>query len=128
MFINLYDPEEEEESGSEEETPNPDSLPVEDEHMDVSSDDKQPASDPELVKDEPHKDPCQALIQEIRKKEFGIDVVLSTDGQELMAKQQERLGRSLYRLSKDLYSKDTHFVLELIQNADDNDYPGDIVR
>lgn len=26
------------------------------------------------------------------------------------------------RLSKDLYSKDTHFVLELIQNADDNSY------
>ena len=33
------------------------------------------------------------------------------------------LGRSLERLSKDLYSKDTHFVLELIQNADDNTYP-----
>ena len=27
------------------------------------------------------------------------------------------------RLSKDLYSKDSHFVLELIQNADDNIYP-----
>lgn len=37
--------------------------------------------------------------------------------------QQERLGRSLDRLSKDLYNKDTHFVLELIQNADDNSYP-----
>ena len=35
---------------------------------------------------------------------------------------QERQGRSLDRLSKDLYSKDTHFVLELIQNADDNSY------
>lgn len=32
------------------------------------------------------------------------------------------LGRSLQRLSTDLYSKDTHFVLELIQNADDNTY------
>ena len=36
--------------------------------------------------------------------------------------QQERLGRSIDRLSKDLYSKDTHFVLELVQNADDNSY------
>ena len=26
-------------------------------------------------------------------------------------------------LSEDLYSKKTHFVLELIQNADDNSYP-----
>lgn len=31
--------------------------------------------------------------------------------------QQERLGRSLDRLSTELYSKDTHFVLELIQVA-----------
>ncbi len=28
---------------------------------------------------------------------------------------QDRLGRSLDRLSTELYSKDTHFVLELIQ-------------
>lgn len=32
-----------------------------------------------------------------------------------MQVQQERLGRSLDRLSTELYSKDTHFVLELIQ-------------
>jgi hypothetical protein len=42
--------------------------------------------------------------------------------------QDERLGRSLDRLSKDLYSKDTHFVLELIQNADDNDYPESMTK
>lgn len=36
--------------------------------------------------------------------------------------QQQKFGRSLDRLSKDLYSKDTHFVLELVQNADDNSY------
>ena len=35
---------------------------------------------------------------------------------------QARLGRSLKRLAEDLYSKETHFVLELIQNADDNKY------
>ncbi|TKS90196.1 hypothetical protein D9C73_024327 [Collichthys lucidus] len=38
---------------------------------------------------------------------------------------QDRLGRSLDRLSTELYSKDTHFVLELIQNADDNSYPSE---
>ena len=32
------------------------------------------------------------------------------------------LGRALVKLSKELYSKDNHFVLELIQNADDNSY------
>ena len=32
------------------------------------------------------------------------------------------------RLSKDLYSKDTHFVLELVQNADDNSYPDNLLN
>lgn len=40
---------------------------------------------------------------------------LNEEGQNLMKKQQARLGRSLERLSTELYSKDTHFVLELIQ-------------
>ena len=47
---------------------------------------------------------------------------LTDDAERLMDKQHHRLGRSLERLSKDLYSKDTHFVLELLQNADDNVY------
>uniref|UniRef100_A0A3P9IA30 Wu:fj29h11 n=1 Tax=Oryzias latipes TaxID=8090 RepID=A0A3P9IA30_ORYLA len=56
------------------------------------------------------------------KSEFGIGVELSAEGRRLMEVQQERLGRGLDRLSTELYSKDTHFVLELIQNADDNSY------
>jgi len=61
-------------------------------------------------------------VDRLRTEEFGVNVELSEDGRRLMQKQQERLGRSLERLSSDLYSKDTHFVLELIQNADDNSY------
>lgn len=68
---------------------------------------------------------CRELIERIRHEEFGCNVNLSDEGKSLVAKHQERLGRSLERLSKDLYSKDTHFVLELIQNADDNDYSAD---
>uniref|UniRef100_A0A3Q3EGQ4 Wu:fj29h11 n=1 Tax=Kryptolebias marmoratus TaxID=37003 RepID=A0A3Q3EGQ4_KRYMA len=60
-----------------------------------------------------------------RKSEFGIGVELNAEGQKLMQVHQERLGRSLDRLSTELYSKDTHFVLELIQNADDNSYPSE---
>lgn len=52
-----------------------------------------------------------------RKTEFGIGVKLGAEGQKLMQKHQDRLGRSLERLSTELYSKDTHFVLELIQVA-----------
>ncbi|KAL3859494.1 hypothetical protein ACJMK2_009713 [Sinanodonta woodiana] len=73
------------------------------------------------------QDPCLTLINEIRRDEFGIGVELNEDGKRLMQVQQERLGRSLDRLSKDLYSKDTHFVLELVQNADDNKYPEEIL-
>ncbi|XP_061196696.1 uncharacterized protein LOC133204972 [Saccostrea echinata] len=71
---------------------------------------------------------CQGIVNQIRREEFGIGVELNEDGQKLMRVQQERLGRSLDRLSKDLYSKDTHFVLELIQNADDNSYPEDLQK
>uniref|UniRef100_UPI00398E4A41 uncharacterized protein isoform X2 n=1 Tax=Pristiophorus japonicus TaxID=55135 RepID=UPI00398E4A41 len=63
------------------------------------------------------------IIEDIRKNEFGIGIELNDVGKRLMEVQQNRLGRSLERLSTELYSKDTHFVLELIQNADDNSYP-----
>ena len=36
------------------------------------------------------------------------------------------MGRALQRLSAELYSRDTHFVLELVQNADDNAYPSGV--
>ncbi|XP_049615652.1 uncharacterized protein wu:fj29h11 isoform X2 [Syngnathus scovelli] len=74
---------------------------------------------------EPALDVHRNIIEEIRKEGFGIGVELSAEGQNLMRVQQERLGRSLDRLSTELYSKDTHFVLELIQNADDNSYPSE---
>ena len=45
-------------------------------------------------------DPHEALIEEIRREEFGINVELNEDGRKLMNKQKERLGRSLDRLSK----------------------------
>lgn len=32
----------------------------------------------------------------------------------------------LVSLSEDLYSKDTHFILEFVQNADDNAYLDDV--
>ncbi|XP_078082199.1 uncharacterized protein LOC144502066 [Mustelus asterias] len=65
----------------------------------------------------------RAIIESIRKSEFGVGIELNDEGKKLMEVHQNRLGRSLERLSTELYSKDTHFVLELIQNADDNRYP-----
>ncbi|XP_051958401.1 uncharacterized protein wu:fj29h11 isoform X1 [Xyrauchen texanus] len=90
-----------------------------DEDSEIQAEDQTPVSQPEKEVDDKHK----AIIEDIRKTEFGIGVELNEEGQNLMEKQQARLGRSLERLSTELYSKDTHFVLELIQNADDNSYP-----
>ena len=64
----------------------------------------------------------QWLVEDIRKNEFGLGIGLEEDGKKLLEKQQDRLGRSLERLSVDLYSRDAHFLLELVQNADDNQY------
>lgn len=58
----------------------------------------------EEEKDEVETDnPYLAVINDIRRTEFGINVSLSAEGQKLMEKQQERQGRSLDRLSDELY-------------------------
>lgn len=69
---------------------------------------------------------CHKFIENIRETEFGMGVELGASGAELRQKMNERLGRALQRLSQDLYSKDVHFVLELVQNADDNEYEANV--
>lgn len=66
---------------------------------------------------------CREIILSIRRDEFGYGLELLPQQEVIAKKQREREGRSLKRLSQELYSKDTHFVLELVQNADDNSYP-----
>ena len=66
---------------------------------------------------------CKALIESIRRDEFGIEAELGEKEEQIAQRQREREGRALARLSTELYSRDTHFVLELVQNADDNSYP-----
>lgn len=68
---------------------------------------------------------CRAVIEQIRRDEFGIGLDLGEKESKLFQRQMEREGRELERLSIELYSRDTHFVLELVQNADDNSYPED---
>ncbi|CAF4183220.1 unnamed protein product, partial [Rotaria magnacalcarata] len=63
-------------------------------------------------------------IESIRRG-FGIDSGLDSGGQSIVKNYQGKLERSLQKLSNDLYSEKGHFVLELIQNADDNQYPSD---
>lgn len=66
---------------------------------------------------------CKSIIEAIRRDDFGEGVELDDKQQAVAARQRRREGRGLQRLALELYSKDTHFVLELIQNADDNMYP-----
>lgn len=65
---------------------------------------------------------CRAVVDSIRREEFGIGIEFPPEHRQMMENQRSREGRGLHRLSSELYSKDTHFVLELVQNADDNRY------
>lgn len=69
---------------------------------------------------------CRAVVDAIRRQEFGLGLALGGEAAALQARQNERIGRALQRLSQELYSQDTHFVLELVQNADDNAYPAGV--
>lgn len=59
------------------------------------------------------------IIEKIRKDEFYIGTDFNLDSI------KRKFNNALTKLSDDLYSKDIHFVLELIQNADDNKYESD---
>ncbi|EQC30998.1 hypothetical protein SDRG_11186 [Saprolegnia diclina VS20] len=70
-------------------------------------------------------DACRSLVESIRRDNFGIGLPVTPETQAFLQRQHQRLERALKRLSEELYAASTHFVLELIQNADDNTYaPG----
>ncbi|KAM3327144.1 hypothetical protein P3S67_002270 [Capsicum chacoense] len=58
----------------------------------------------------------------LQREEFGLQPDLSPVESAVLNKQHARLGRALHCLSQELYSQDSHFILELVQNADDNTY------
>ena len=68
----------------------------------------------------------KAVIDHILREEFGVGLNLGPEEEKMIQKHREREGRGLHRLSSELYSRDTHFVLELVQNADDNSYPDEM--
>jgi len=57
----------------------------------------------------------RAVVEAIRREEFGLGLSLGAAGGALAERQNARIGRALQRLSTELYSKDSHFVLELVQ-------------
>ncbi|KAM0850294.1 hypothetical protein ACQ4PT_053148 [Festuca glaucescens] len=79
-----------------------------------------------LVMGEPNLEEAALVIETIRRDEFGLDKALSCTEDSLLKKQHARLGRALHCLSQELYSQDSHLLLELVQNADDNTYLEDV--
>ncbi|KAL7083731.1 hypothetical protein ACP275_14G180900 [Erythranthe tilingii] len=69
---------------------------------------------------------AKIVIESIRREEFGLYPNNSASESSILQKQHARLGRALHCLSQELYSQDSHFLLELVQNADDNVYPRNV--
>lgn len=61
-------------------------------------------------------------IRRIRNEKYWLDDSSRRGEQNPLLKD---LQQSINKLSRDLYRKDSHFLLELIQNAEDNDYDCD---
>ncbi|XBH73605.1 hypothetical protein VPH35_100688 [Triticum aestivum] len=78
------------------------------------------------VRGEINLEEAALVIETIRRDEFGLDQALSCTENSLLTKQHARLGRALHCLSQELYSQDSHLLLELVQNADDNTYLEDV--
>ncbi|KAH9288605.1 hypothetical protein KI387_032722, partial [Taxus chinensis] len=75
------------------------------------------------IPDTSQEEDAKRIIEAIRCEEFGLDLEFQCNETNLLKKQHARLGRALHCLSQELYSRDSHFILELVQNADDNCYP-----
>lgn len=71
-------------------------------------------------------DSNQAARQHIEsiRRGLGVSDDLDAASQSIVSNLQGVIKRSLEKISTDLYSEEGHFVLELIQNADDNQYEG----
>jgi hypothetical protein len=62
---------------------------------------------------------AHAVIESIRRDEFGEGLHLEPEAAAVMARQRARLQRAVKRLAVDLYSEELHLLQELLQNADD---------
>lgn len=69
---------------------------------------------------------CKAFVDQLRRKRFGIGIQLTEEAAEYSREQRKMLQQAAQRLSEELYSAKSHFVLELLQNADDSTFPPDV--
>lgn len=71
---------------------------------------------------------AKKIIEDIRRRKTGrgLKGLEDPETSEAWEEKNQELDSALQKLSKDLYKKKTHFVMELIQNAEDNTYNPDI--
>jgi hypothetical protein len=62
------------------------------------------------------------IIEDIRRSEYGIGLPPGSPERIGFDKLRPKLDKAIQHLSEDLYTEDIHFVLELVQNAEDNAY------
>lgn len=67
------------------------------------------------------------VIEDIRRSQYGIGLPADSASTPVIGNMRSKLDRALKLLSQDLYAKDIHFVLELLQNAEDNSYEPGVV-
>ncbi|KAN0136170.1 hypothetical protein V8E53_006030 [Lactarius tabidus] len=72
------------------------------------------------------RDDAARLIRIIREQHGYDDADAHSTPSPAVIGLRGKLERALERLSSDLYNKKTHFLLEFIQNADDNTYADDV--
>lgn len=65
--------------------------------------------------------PARDVIEDIRRTEYGIG---ESNDIPAIRNLRARLHRALQQLAEEIYSEGIHFVLELVQNAEDNEYAG----
>ena len=73
-----------------------------------------------------HSASQQEEIEKIRLLKYGIGLELNEQNERIMKSLKNEISSCLQTLSNELYNKEMHFVLELIQNCDDNKYSSSI--
>lgn len=68
------------------------------------------------------------VIENIRKTRFGIGLNVNSIPEDVKAhiEDNKKFKEDAARLASDLHTEKPHFILELIQNAEDNDYDKDV--
>lgn len=80
----------------------------------------------ESIDDEPLPDDPREVIEYIRRVEYGVGAELTGEGAVILRKVKRKYGKLLSTVANELNSEDNHFLLELIQNAQDNKYSDDV--